>query len=341
MITHLPPSVATQYTELLRHSVGPLPDGANLSFKKKKIRNRTIWYLYISLGSRRTEHYLGEETGELLETIQRQKALWQSNQEDRDLRARLVSMLISGGAYGLSPAEGRVLGLLEKTGVFLAGGVLIDTFAFQAYANMLGVVWKSGIGTKDIDLAREIQLPVVIDATKSVNLAQSLLESGMGFVEVPTLNRKSPTTKFRILGKELSVELLTPMIGKESSTPILVPALGAYAEPVRFVDFLLENTQIALLLYRHGLLVNVPSPARFALHKLVVSQRRLAAFAEQSKKDIEQASQLLEVLLEQRPGDLMLAYDAAGKMGEKFNMQLQAGLQRLNSGLRSSLQDIF
>lgn len=51
-------------------------------------------------------------------------------------------------------------------------------------------------------------------------------------------------------------------------------------------------------------LVNVPSPARFAFHKLLVSQMRPAAFSAKSVKDVAQAAQVLSVLLDSRPGDL-------------------------------------
>ena len=62
----LPDSVAVQCCELLRHAVTPVPDGANLSFKSKTIRGRIYHYLYLSLGRRRVEHYLGPEPPELL-----------------------------------------------------------------------------------------------------------------------------------------------------------------------------------------------------------------------------------------------------------------------------------
>lgn len=40
----------------------PLSDGSNLSFKPKLINGKRYWYLFMSVGVSRSEHYLGEET---------------------------------------------------------------------------------------------------------------------------------------------------------------------------------------------------------------------------------------------------------------------------------------
>ena len=77
----LPDNVALQYSELMQQCIQPAPDGANLSFKSKTIGGKRYWYLYISLGNRRTEHYLGAESSELLDTIEDEKALWESIHE--------------------------------------------------------------------------------------------------------------------------------------------------------------------------------------------------------------------------------------------------------------------
>jgi len=128
---YLPDSVAVQYSELMQQCVHPAPDGSNISFKSKKIGKKKYWYLYLSIGARRTEHYLGEESAELLEQMENQKTLWLSTEDDRDNRARLVAMLLAGGATGIPVNEGKVLSVLEQAGVFLAGGVIVGTLAFR------------------------------------------------------------------------------------------------------------------------------------------------------------------------------------------------------------------
>ncbi|GMR18194.1 MAG: GSU2403 family nucleotidyltransferase fold protein [Gammaproteobacteria bacterium] len=340
-IQRLPDTVTLQYSELMQQCVHPAPDGANISFKSKKVAGKRYWYLYISLGVRRSEHYLGEETPELLDKMDEERGLWESTKDDRTVRARLVAMLLAGGATATPDNEGKVIALLERSGVFLAGGVVVGTLAFRAYANMLGVIWHSELQTRDIDIASDNNYPIVVPRSKKpINLSNILLDSGMGFLEVPALNQKSPSTKFKIRGQELAVELLTPMRGRESAKPIEIPGLGAFAEPIRFLDYLLEDIQPATLLYKHGVFINVPAPARFAFHKLVVSQRRRAGAIEKIKRDLAQAEQLFEVLIEGRPGDLILAYEAAEKMGEKFIQQLTTGMKSIDPEVSESVRRI-
>jgi len=340
-IQRLPDSVTLQYSELMQQCIHPAPDGANISFKSKKVAGKRYWYLYISLGARRSEHYLGEETQALLDKIEEERSLWESTEDDRKTRARLVAMLLAGGATETPSYEGKVLALLEKSGMFLAGGVVIGTLAFRAYANMLGVNWHSQLQTRDIDLASDYKYPIVIPRSKKpINLSNILLESGMGFLEVPALNWKSPSTEFKIRGQELAVELLTPMRGKDKAEPIEIPGLSAYAEPIRFLDYLLDDIQPATLLYKHGVFINVPAPARFAFHKLVVSQRRRAGDTEKIKRDLSQAEQLFEVLVDGRPGDLILAYEAAQKMSDKFNQQMALGMGMIDVGVSSAVKRI-
>jgi hypothetical protein len=340
-IRTLPDGVALQYTELMQQCIKPAPDGANLSFKSKTIGKKRYWYLYISLGNRRTEHYLGEESTALLDTIDDEKALWASTEDDRSVRARLVAMLLAGGATGIPTREGKVLALLERSGVFLAGGVVVGTLAFRAYANMLGVIWHNELQTRDIDVATDNQFPIAIpQKRKPIQLADILLNSRMGFLEVPAFDRKSPSTKFKIRGEELSVELLTPMRGRETSRPVEITWLGAFAEPLQFIDYLMDDIQAAVLLYKHGILINVPAPGRFAFHKLVVSQRRRIGDHEKIKRDLAQAEQLFSVLVDGRPGDLILAYEAAEKMGEKFQAHLRAGLALIDPEIYQLIKNV-
>ncbi len=329
------------YTQLLTQSLhGAAPSGHGLSFVAKQIKGGKHHYLQLTVGSRKTQHYLGPDSNELRALIQNEKKLWTNAEPDIAARERLVSMLISGGAYTVSASEARVFELIERAGVFLAGGVLVGSHAFALYGNMLGVKWISETTrTQDVDIAAEYRVLIGIE-DKKVNLRQALIESELGFIEIPALDRKAPSTKFRIRGKQLSVDVLTPMLGKTSSKPIHLASLDTFAEPVRFLDYILADAQPSVLVTKAGIPANVPAPARFALHKLVTSERRIAAFQTKTKKDISQAEQLIRALLQDRPGDLRLAWKAAGKQPRKFMEQLRRGMTRLSKETQASLKAV-
>ena len=86
----------------------------------------------------------------------------------------------------------------------------------------------------------------------------------------------------------------------------------------------------ALALYRSGVLVQIPRPEKFAIHKLIVADRRRGG-SEQSKarKDRGQAVFLINVLSQDRPDDLRDAYRDALARGPRWRNRIEASLKRL------------
>lgn len=337
MIDRIPESTHLLYSELLDALLRGAYSKRGISFQRRTVSGNEYWYLEYTIGSETTAHYLGADTPELRARIDRTRASWEEDAPDAKRRTRLAAMVVSGGGFAPTGSHARVLEALEQAGVFLVGGVLIGSHAFAAMSNMLGVKWsREALRTQDIDLAHDRTITVTVP-NEPVELQQILEETDDAFFPVPSLNRKHPSTTFAIRGKDLSVSLLTPLKGKPKTEPIEVPALGAVASPMRFLDYLLEDTQPAAIPIRQGILVYLPSPGRFALHKLVVSRRRPAAFAEKARKDLAQAAAILEVLVEDRPADISFAADAAKQMPAKFGRQMEQGLAQLPEELRSAV----
>jgi hypothetical protein len=335
MIQRQSPRNQTLYADLLQEvAASVLPGGRGLSFTVKSIKGRRYWYLSVAVGKNRLQTYLGADTQELSQRIEAVKAGWTQAQANAPDRRRLIAHLVSGGAAATVPAAGSIIAILADGGVFRAGAVLIGSVAFQAYANMLGVRWPSGeVRTQDIDVATD---PIgVAVLRKGVRLSDILDEAG-GFAAVPGLLWKDPSTSFT--GRGLRVDLLTPMRGRARNRPVFVKRIGAYAEPLRFLDFLIEDAQLAVLLAKDGIVVNVPHPARFALHKLVISEQRGAAWATKVGKDLSQAALILEVLLEDMPGSLIEALDAARAYPDKFYRTVLSGARKLPEPIRGELR---
>jgi hypothetical protein len=86
----------------------------------------------------------------------------------------------------------------------------------------------------------------------------------------------------------------------------------------------------AAALYRSGVLVQIPRPERFAVHKLIVADRRREGpDALKARKDRAQAAFLVEVLAEERPDDLAEAWEDARGRGPRWRERLDRTLARL------------
>jgi hypothetical protein len=234
---------------------------------------------------------------------------------DEAQRARLVSMLAAGGAAAESPAVAKVLQLLAESGVFRMGGILVGTQVFVAHGNMLGVRFdQQTLRTQDVDLAQDRAIGIALsEETAAVDVERTLTGSGLGFFPVPSLDPRQASTSYKIRGREMRVDFLTPLLGRESADPVYLPSLGVSAHPLRFLDYLIEQPAQAVLVAGSGILVNVPDPARFALHKLWLSERRPVSEQTKAIKDRRQAGDLLEVLLEDRPGDVPIAWEVLSR----------------------------
>jgi hypothetical protein len=194
---------------------------------------------------------------------------------------------------------------LARAGVFRLRGVLVGTQAFRLYPLILGVaIPEAHHATEDIDPAQFHEISVALNDQADPKVREALAQVG----ELTPRASLYPTqpTGYRVA--DALVEILTPNRGPERDEPIELPALGVYARPLRFLDFLLAEAIPAAVPYRYGVLVNVPAPARYAVHKLIIATRRgrspaLSGGAEaKARKDVEQAIALIRVLAEDQPG---------------------------------------
>ena len=96
------------------------------------------------------------------------------------------------------------------------------------------------------------------------------------------------------------------------------------------MEFSLENVQQTALLWGNSAtMVNVPHPARYALHKLIVAGEREGAFVSKSRKDLMQAGLLLAAMRDLRPWEVEEAWaDLLGR-GKGWSSRAQRGLQTL------------
>lgn len=299
------------------------------TFVTKTVKGETYYYFQHSVpGGTKRQVYVGRKDAALDAVVERFQSERLDLAEDLASIERLCSLLRAGGAQVTDSATARVLEALSDAGVFSLGGVLVGTHAFAVLGNLLGVTWDGGgLRTQDIDIAAEQTVGIAVPDLKT-DVPGVLDSLGMGFLPVPALDRKHPSTSFKVRGQGLRVDLLTPGNANQSQ-PVKVSRLNATAKPLRFLDYILEGSLRAAVVSGGGMLVNVPDPARFAFHKLIVSGARPVAMHAKRDKDILQAMQLFSILAEERPGDLARAWEAIESRGAGWVKRTIRGMETL------------
>jgi hypothetical protein len=338
-------SVQTLYSELLDQlrvaDAEAAVHGLNGTFVSKEVRGRTYWYLQKSEGASKRQIYLGVETPQLRARIEAGAERRALTSADEKRRREIVGMLEAGGMYRETASIGVVLRVLSEASVFRAGGVLVGTQAYTVIANMLGVIFeKATLRTADVDVAHDTTIPLGLQEPP-LDMLERLKERDPAFFAVPGIDSREPSTSFKVRGRDLRVDFLTPMAGRRGVTkPVYLPHLRVAAQPLVGLDYVLEGSVDAAAIVGSGIHVHVPGPARFALHKLWLASERSAAEAAKARKDLRQAEQLLEILADDRPGDVSEAWAALGER-KSLMRGAKAGLQRLAPALRERLRDIL
>lgn len=227
----------------------------------------------------------------------------------------------------------RIVQKLSAYGFFKAGGVLVGTHAFAAFGNMLGVRWTSGDKTLDVDFAhagRNISIALPADVKMSVHDAITSLE--MGLLPVREFSGATGAQYRNPDDPELRIDFLTSSAGRETSDGVVqMEGLGLALEPLKFMEFSLEGTtQGAVFSGSGACVVNLPDPARYAVHKLIVFGERPIAQRAKSNKDIEQAAAIVEWHLASGVGERVIGawLDAVGR-GSGWRQRAEQGRKEL------------
>lgn len=331
MVGRLPVETQTLYAEFLdqlvalhaRRTIGLAPG----CFTTKTIKGDVYYYFqYSDPGGVSRQAYVGKKSMALEKVVAAYERDREVHAPDVERLQRLSAQLRVGGALPTDSASSRILKAFAEAGVFHLGGVLVGTHAFLVYGNVLGVRWSGAfLRTQDIDVAGEVNLDIALPDLH-VDVPKVLESLQMGFLPVPPLNHKKPSTSFTIRGQSVRVDFLTPAHGSRREGAVFIDRFRVAAQRLPFLDYLLDGHIPAGVVNGGGVLVNVPDPARYAFHKLLVSRSRDVASHTKAEKDLRQAMQLIEVLAEHRPGDLALAWEELSKRGRGWIKPVSAAL---------------
>ncbi|MBO0906178.1 nucleotidyltransferase family protein [Jiella sonneratiae] len=287
---------------------------------------KVYWYDSYRVGTEVKKRYVGEDSPALSDRLARHAAIAAAAATSQAERARLIRILRAEGFMGLDAATGSLLAAMAKAGLFRLGGTIVGTNAFRLYEGELGVRYRldDTARTDDLDIASFERLSLAIDDAAAPPLAEVLAD--FDFDPVPSLEGNA-TWRWRQTRGNALVEFLTPAFGEEGLKPL--KALGVSARALNHLNYLIAEPIAAALAYRAGVLVQIPRPERFAVHKLIVAARREGNDRIKAEKDRRQAAFLIDALAEDRPDDLGDAYRDALSRGPRWREHLAASLTRL------------
>ncbi|WP_425419755.1 nucleotidyltransferase family protein [Oricola indica] len=323
---HSRPAVVA-YQDLLRLHLDERASGLVGTIEERKRNGRTYLYEKFRIGTEMVSRYLGEDKPDLRARLERAEALKAEADERRKRMTRLARTLRAEGFITTDRDTGSLLLAFSRAGVFRLGGTLVGTTAYSLYQGDLGVRmdYEELAQTGDIDFASFERLSVALEDKVEEN-PNEILKS-LKFDPVPGVNDRQ-VWKWRQSRSEAMVEFLTPAFGDESVKPL--PALGVSAQALNYLNFLIADPIHAVALYRSGVLVQIPRPERFAIHKLIVADRRQGGPDQlKARKDRAQAEFLVAVLAEDRPEELTEAYEDALSRGPRWRERIEASLKRM------------
>jgi hypothetical protein len=291
-VRRIPLTLQTLYADLVQQV-------ASSHLRAGSVYRRTlkgIAYLYVKVpvGQDRHDRFLGRADDP---QVQAQVAAIADETARTQERRQTVRMLRARDIPGPTPDLGRVLDALAYADLFHRGAVLVGTAAYQCYAPLVGAYLPSAsLMTQDADLAAA---SLAISASEQESLETVLKRADRTFAPIPGLKPKAPPWRFRSASGFL-VDLLTPQLRRTDSTPMPIPHLGAGAVPLQHLSWLIQDPVGAVALFGAGIPVTVPQPARYAVHKLIIAQKR-ASDAAKRRKDLLQAHALVEAMLQEDP----------------------------------------
>lgn len=315
---------ATQATELAR-------DASHLqgSFSTKAVKGTRQWYFSFREPDQRVRQiYVGPDN-EATRALVQSARIAEPQQQLRPLAKAAL-------ALGNTPTQRKHLSVilrLNEFSFFRAGGVLIGTHAFLSYANVLGLHWNDASQTSDVDFARagrniSIALPTDIRAEPH----SALTTMAAGFLPLVQYRGTAGASYRHPQEPDFQVDFLTPRTS-DSEDLVTIPQLDVALQPLRFMEFSLEDVQQATLFDPTGrcVMVTLPAPQRYAVHKLLIIGERTGPMRAKTSKDLLQSATLIEYFLDNDPDALGFAWEDALKRGPGWRKRALEGKKALSA----------
>ncbi|MCZ8130330.1 MAG: nucleotidyltransferase domain-containing protein [Steroidobacteraceae bacterium] len=326
LYTDLTLTAQTAYAQLLDAALAAehLRSVADLkgSFAAKTVRGRVYWYYqYTEPSGKLRQVYVGPD-GEPVQRLMQRKA----EPGTADSLQPLARSALALGCAGALPRHYRVIRRLADYGFFAAGGVLVGTHAFLSFANQLGVRWHDAARTQDVDFAHAGKsVSILLPSTVEVRTADAIASLEMGFLPIGALGTDKGAGFLIPREPGFRLDFLTTL-HHGGNAPFEHPRLHVTLQPLRFMEFALEGVGQAVLFAEEGaVVVNLPDPARYAIHKLIIAGERRSSSGIKARKDVAQAAHLLAYLWPLQRSRAEAAAEDAHSRGKAWSSRLARG----------------
>lgn len=328
--SELPLSAQTAYAELAEQTRAFELSGALAglvgSFHKLERKGRNYWYFaYRDLARKVRMVYVGPDDDRVRTLVDKFKTTRRKNPLGPQALAA-----ISLGCAPAAPKHFRIVKHLGDLGFFRAGGLLIGTHAFIAMGNMLGVRWSDGASTLDVDFAHAGRnVSVALPADLHIDVHNALVSLEMGLLPITQLDGSSGAQYRNPKDQELRLDFLTS--STRDGKPVVMKDLNISLEPLKFMEFSLENTTQGCLIGRTGACtINLPSPERYAVHKLIVYGERPVSERVKARKDLLQSASLADYFVRNKQSRVFnTAWRDALSRGRGWRARAQEGKKAL------------
>jgi len=203
-----------------------------------------------------------------------------------------------------------VLKRLEKAGI-LRDVVLIGSWCIPFYKDYFGSVkYLTAIKTRDVDFL----VPTPSKTRTKADIPKLLKD--LGFI----VGFKGTEGYVQLEHSELIIEFLVPEKGRGLDKPYQLPQFGLNAQALRLLDLLIQDT---IKVKIEGVEINLPHPANFALHKLIIFQRRTKE--DKIAKDRNAAMKVIKALINK--GEAVTIKRVYNSMIPKWQKKALKGLE--------------
>lgn len=295
------------------------------SFQKKKVKSRTYWYFaYRDIDGGMRFAYVGPESERVARLVER----FQS--EKRLSLTGPARAAIALGCSSIASPHFRIIKRLGDYGFFRAGGLLIGTHAFVALANLLGVRWKGSDKTLDVDFAHAGKnVSIALPANVRVDVHAALESLEMGLLPIAQFSGEVGAQYRNPRDPELRLDFVTSR-HRGGSKPVSISNLNVALQPLKFMEFLLEDVTQGLVICSDGAaVVNLPAPARYAVHKLLVYGERPMRERAKSAKDLQQVASLVSYFVDTKSRDFARAWRDTLDRGAGWQKRAKQGRRAL------------